>query len=266
MPGTAAAAAPTGAGAALPTSHRRTGRRLPRARRENLQTPRRPASPADGTPPNRIDLRIIRPIYGDDPAAVRPPGTPRGPRSLVAEGSTSQDVINGRTSIASGGSSSGRVSHRTHRPRGPTKAASGRGAANGATRQLLTMPLSGRRSCRTSRRSSPCSPRPVRALLVVQLHSGGTGRRTGQDCESVTSTVLTRTSGCSSRVRTRGPGRGKSRTIYFGERCREALAPLILKAGSPEAYVFSPAREEIERLAETGGGTSHETLAVPCSA
>jgi integrase len=40
--------------------------------------------------------------------------------------------------------------------------------------------------------------------------------------------------------------------IYFGERCREVLAPLILKAGTPDAYVFSPERAEAERIAERG--------------
>jgi integrase len=38
--------------------------------------------------------------------------------------------------------------------------------------------------------------------------------------------------------------------IYFGERCREILAPLILKAGTPDAYLFSPERAEAKRNAE----------------
>jgi hypothetical protein len=44
--------------------------------------------------------------------------------------------------------------------------------------------------------------------------------------------------------------KGKGRTIDFGERCRDALAPLILKAGGPKAYVFNPGHTEAQRLAE----------------
>lgn len=38
--------------------------------------------------------------------------------------------------------------------------------------------------------------------------------------------------------------------IYFGARCREAQAPLILKASGPDAFVFSPIRAVAERIAE----------------
>jgi integrase len=47
----------------------------------------------------------------------------------------------------------------------------------------------------------------------------------------------------------KGTWKGKARVIYFGKRSQEILAPLLVKAGDPEAYVFSPARSEAERNA-----------------
>lgn len=88
----------------------------------------------------------------------------------------------------------------------------------------------------------------VRALVIVQLHSGaragelvrmrvGNIDRTDAEAWTFRPTVH------------KGTWKGRGRVIYFGSRCREALAPLILKAGSPNAYVFSPARSEEERNA-----------------
>jgi integrase len=48
----------------------------------------------------------------------------------------------------------------------------------------------------------------------------------------------------------KGTWKGKARIIFFGKRSQEILAPLVLKAGHPDAYVFSPARSEAARNAE----------------
>lgn len=89
----------------------------------------------------------------------------------------------------------------------------------------------------------------VRALVLVQLHSGAragelVNLRVGDiDRTDPAAWVYRPTSH-------KGTWRGKGRVIYFGERCRGALAPLLLRAGSPDAYVFSPMRSEEERNAE----------------
>src|SRR5262245_10560909 len=78
----------------------------------------------------------------------------------------------------------------------------------------------------------PFMPEPVRALVQLQLHSAA---RAGElimlrVCE------IDRTD---PEVWTYAPAahkttwKGKGRVIYFGKRCQEVLAPLILKAGSP---------------------------------
>lgn len=88
----------------------------------------------------------------------------------------------------------------------------------------------------------------VRALVVVQLHSGA---RAGEliklrvgEIDRTDATAWVYRPGTH-----KGTWRDKGRAIYFGQRCRDVLAPLILKAGSPDAYVFSPARSEEERNA-----------------
>lgn len=95
-------------------------------------------------------------------------------------------------------------------------------------------------------------PEPVRALACLQVHSAA---RAGElvklrscDIDRTDPEVWTYTPDTH-----KGTWRGKSRTIYFGEKCREVLAPFILKAGSPEAYLFSPARAEAERNADRSG-------------
>lgn len=89
----------------------------------------------------------------------------------------------------------------------------------------------------------------VRALVIVQLHSGA---RAGELVKLRVGDIdRTDPNAWTFRpVTHKGTWRGKGRVIYFGARCREALAPLILKAGGPDAYVFSPARAEAERIAE----------------
>ncbi len=89
----------------------------------------------------------------------------------------------------------------------------------------------------------------VRALVIVQLHSGA---RAG---ELVRMRVgdIDRTDPNAWTFRPsshKGTWRGKGRTIYFGAKCREALAPLLLKAGGPDCYVFNPRTANAERLAE----------------
>lgn len=95
----------------------------------------------------------------------------------------------------------------------------------------------------------PYMPSAVRALVQVQLH---TAARAGElvklrvgDIDRTDPEVWTYAPAIH-----KGTWKGKRRVIYFGERCREVLAPLLLKAGDPEAYVFSPERAEAERLAE----------------
>jgi integrase len=95
----------------------------------------------------------------------------------------------------------------------------------------------------------PYMPSAVQSLLLVQLHSAAragelvklkVGEIDRTDPEAWSYTPSTH----------KGTWRDKSRTIYFGRRCREVLTPLLLKAGSPDAYVFSPERSETERNAE----------------
>jgi len=86
----------------------------------------------------------------------------------------------------------------------------------------------------------------VRVLTLVCLHSGA---RAGEIVKLRVGDIdRTNTHWLYQPERHKGTVRGKSRTIYFGQHCRDALAPLILKAGSlVEAYIFSPARSEKER-------------------
>lgn len=95
----------------------------------------------------------------------------------------------------------------------------------------------------------PCMPAAVQALVLVQLHSAAragelvklrVGDINRTDPEAWTYTPAAH----------KGTWKGKGRVIYFGERCREVLAPLILKAGAPDAYLFSPERGEAERQAK----------------
>jgi integrase len=94
----------------------------------------------------------------------------------------------------------------------------------------------------------PFMPEAVRALVQVQLYSAA---RAGElvklracDIDRTDPEVWTYTP---ASHKTTWKGRG--RVIYFGKRCQEVLSPFILKAGSPEAYLFSPARSEAERNA-----------------
>lgn len=97
----------------------------------------------------------------------------------------------------------------------------------------------------------PLLSESVRALVLLQLQ---TGARAGelvklqvQNIDRTEPTAWTYTPATH-----KGSWRGKSRTIYFGVKSQALLAPLILKAGSPEAFVFSPARAEAARNAERG--------------
>lgn len=97
----------------------------------------------------------------------------------------------------------------------------------------------------------PHMPAAVRSLVLVQLHSAA---RAGElvklrvcDIDRTNPDVWTY-----SPTTHKGTWKGKGRVIYFGERCQEILAPLILKAGTPDAYLFSPERAEVERNAERG--------------
>lgn len=94
----------------------------------------------------------------------------------------------------------------------------------------------------------PFLPETVRALVLVQLHSGA---RAGELVKVRVGDIdRTDPEAWTYRPAThKGTWRGKGRTIYFGQRCREALAPLLLKAGGPEAYIFSPDRSEATRNA-----------------
>jgi integrase len=95
----------------------------------------------------------------------------------------------------------------------------------------------------------PQMPAAVRALVLVQLYSAAragelvklrVGDIDRSDGEAWSYTPIAH----------KGTWKNKGRVIYFGERCREVLTPLVLKAGGPDAYVFSPARSEKERNAE----------------
>ena len=89
----------------------------------------------------------------------------------------------------------------------------------------------------------------VRALVIVQLHSGA---RAGELFKlRVCDIDRTNPDAWTFKPAThKGTWKGKGRVIYFGARCQEALAPLILRAGGPEAFVFSPTRAVAERIAE----------------
>jgi integrase len=95
----------------------------------------------------------------------------------------------------------------------------------------------------------PHLPDPIRALVLVQIHSAA---RAGE-LVKLRVTDINRTDPelwTFSPTSHKGTWKERARTIYFGERCREVLAPLLLKAGDPDAFVFSPARSESERNAE----------------
>ncbi len=98
-------------------------------------------------------------------------------------------------------------------------------------------------------KAMPFMPPPVAALATLQIRSaaraGELVRLRAADIDRIDPDVWTY-----SPVGHKGTWRGKSRTIYFGEKCRAVLAPFILKAGDPQAYLFSPARAEAERNAE----------------
>jgi integrase len=92
-------------------------------------------------------------------------------------------------------------------------------------------------------------PETVGALVLVQIHSGA---RAGElvklrvgDIDRTDPTAWMYRPGSH-----KGTWRGKARVIYFGQRCRDVLTPLILKAGDPAAYLFSPARSEEQRNAD----------------
>lgn len=89
----------------------------------------------------------------------------------------------------------------------------------------------------------------LRALLVVQLHSGA---RAGELMRLKVGDIdRSNAEAWSYHPAThKGTWKGKARVIYFGARCREALAPLLLKAGGPDEFVFSPRRAEAERIAD----------------
>jgi integrase len=95
----------------------------------------------------------------------------------------------------------------------------------------------------------PHMPAAVRAIALLQIYSAaragelvklrvGDIDRTNPEVWSYTPTTH------------KGTWKGKTRTIYFGQHCREVLTPFLLKAGDPEAYLFSPARAEAERNTE----------------
>lgn len=95
----------------------------------------------------------------------------------------------------------------------------------------------------------PHMPPLVKALALLQLHSAA---RAGELVRMKVGEI----DRANPDLWTYAPAghktawKGKGRVIYFGQRCREVLAPLLLKAGDPDAYVFSPARAEAERNAE----------------
>ncbi|MBA4065912.1 MAG: hypothetical protein C0501_19780 [Isosphaera sp.] len=91
-------------------------------------------------------------------------------------------------------------------------------------------------------------PPPVRALVVVQLHSGA---RAGE-LVKLRGCDIDRTDPVAWVYRPaahKGTWKGRGRVIYFGGRCREALAPLLAAAPSADAYLFSPDRGEADRNA-----------------
>lgn len=95
----------------------------------------------------------------------------------------------------------------------------------------------------------PHMPEVIRALAQLQIH---TAARAGElvklrvgDIDRTDPDVWTYTPPSHKTA-----WKGKARTVYFGERARAVLAPLLLKAGGPDAFVFSPARAERERNAE----------------
>jgi len=94
-------------------------------------------------------------------------------------------------------------------------------------------------------------PEPVRALVLVQLHSaaraGELVRLRACDIDRADPDVWMYTPAAHKTT-----WKGKGRAIYFGKRCQEVLAPMILAAGEPAAFVFSPTRSEAERNAGRG--------------
>jgi integrase len=94
----------------------------------------------------------------------------------------------------------------------------------------------------------PLLPEPIRVLVYVQVFSGA---RAGELVRLRVGDIdRTNPDAWVYRPAThKGTWKGKGRVIYFGRRCQEVLAPLLLKAGGPDESVFSPARSETERLA-----------------
>jgi integrase len=92
-------------------------------------------------------------------------------------------------------------------------------------------------------------PSVVQAILQVQLHSAA---RAGELVKlRVCDLDKTNPDAWVYQPNThKGTWKGKIRVIYFGKKAQEILAPFLLKAGNPEAFVFSPARSEAERNAE----------------
>ncbi len=92
---------------------------------------------------------------------------------------------------------------------------------------------------------------PVRAILLLQIN---TGARAGElvkrrvcDIDRTDPAAWTYTPAAH-----KGTWRGKSRVLYFGAKCQEVLVALIVRAGPPDAFVFSAARAEDERNAARG--------------
>lgn len=94
----------------------------------------------------------------------------------------------------------------------------------------------------------PFLSKPLAAILRVIRHTGARP----SEILNLKSRELDRTGSAWTLTPTRHKGswRGKSRVIYLGPESQAALAPWLLKAPDPDAYVFSPARFTDEKNAE----------------
>lgn len=92
----------------------------------------------------------------------------------------------------------------------------------------------------------PAMPATVRALATVQVHCGA---RAGELVTMRASDVDTSDAvWCYRPAAHKTAGRGKSRSIHFGPKCRAALEPILAGLAAAD-FVFSPAREVAAQLA-----------------
>lgn len=192
-------------------------------------------------------IRYARELYGDEPAAAFGPLALRAVREKFIGAGWSRKTVNARVERLKR-MFRWAVAEELVGPEVYQKLAAVEGLRAGRTTAPDLPPVKPAVMKDVERILPKLTP-TVRALVIVQLHSGA---RAGElvrlrvgDIDRTDPEAWIFKPGSHKTA-----WKQKSRTIYFGERCREALAPLILRAGGPEGFVFSPARSEDERNAK----------------